>query len=302
MTLFEEFEWRGMVSESTEGVREALANERVTAYIGFDPTASSLHVGILAHRDGPGAPAEVRSHADCHRRRRHRDDRRSERQVAGAQPAVGRTNRPSTSRGVRAQLERFLDFNAAPNAATIVNNADWLGAIDLLSFLRDVGKHFTVNYMLQKESVSRRLESADGISYTEFSYLILQAYDFLQLFDRHHCTLQMGGSDQWGNITAGIELIRKVRGKKAHGLVWPLLKTVVRHEVRQDGSGHGVARSRSAPASVISTSSGCNTDDRDVINYLKVFTWLDRAEIERARAGDASTIQPARAAQRTLAR
>ena len=127
--------------------------------------------------------------------------------------------------GIRAQLERFLDFDAAPNAARIINNAEWLGTIDVVSFLRDVGKHFTVNYMMQKESVSRRLGSEDGISYTEFSYLMLQAYDFLQLFERHNCTLQMGGSDQWGNITAGIELIRRVRAKKAHGLVWPLMKT-----------------------------------------------------------------------------
>ena len=109
--------------------------------------------------------------------------------------------------------------SSGPHAARIVNNADWLATIDLLTFLRDVGKHFTVNYMLQKESVSRRLESEDGISFTEFSYLLLQAYDFLQLFDRYGCTLQMGGSDQWGNITAGIDLIRKLRAKKAHGLV-----------------------------------------------------------------------------------
>ena len=114
--------------------------------------------------------------------------------------------------------------------------------IDLLSFLRDVGKHFTVNYMLQKESVSRRLESEEGISYTEFSYLLLQAYDFLQLFDRYGCTLQMGGSDQWGNITAGIDLIRKLRAGKAHGLVWPLMTDVDRREVRQDRGGRRVAR------------------------------------------------------------
>src|SRR6185436_10348061 len=115
--------------------------------------------------------------------------------------------------GVRQQLERFLDFDAAPNAARVVNNADWLGTIDLLSFLRDTGKHFTVNYLLQKESVSRRLESEDGISYTEFSYLLLQAFDFLKLFDGYNCVLQVGGSDQWGNITAGIDLIRKVRAE-----------------------------------------------------------------------------------------
>ena len=125
----------------------------------------------------------------------------------------------SNVEGIRQQLLRFLDFDRAGNPARIVNNAEWLGAIDLLSFLRDAGKHFTVSYMLQKEAVSRRLESEEGMSFTEFSYLLLQAYDFLQVFDRYGCTLQMGGSDQWGNITAGVDLIRKLRAKKAHGLV-----------------------------------------------------------------------------------
>ena len=127
--------------------------------------------------------------------------------------------------GIRQQLEKFLDFGAGPHPARIVNNADWLASFDLLGFLRDTGKYFTVNYMLQKESVSRRLESEDGISFTEFSYLLLQARDFVELFDRYGCTLQMGGSDQWGNITAGIDLIRRLRAKKAHGLVWPLMTT-----------------------------------------------------------------------------
>src|SRR4029077_14552835 len=127
--------------------------------------------------------------------------------------------------GIRAQLEPFLDFHAPDNAARIVNNADWLAQFDLLGFLRDTGKYFTVHYLLLKESVNRRLESEEGISYTEFSYLLLQARDFVELFDRYNCTLQMGGSDQWGNITAGTDLIRKLRGKKAHGLVWPLMMT-----------------------------------------------------------------------------
>ena len=124
---------------------------------------------------------------------------------------------------IRELLPRFLAFDDVPNPARIVNNAEWLGTIDVLTFLRDVGKHFTVSYLLQKESVSRRLQSEEGISYTEFSYLLLQAYDFLQLFDRYGCTLQMGGTDQWGNITAGIELIRKLRSTKVHGLVSPLV-------------------------------------------------------------------------------
>ena len=299
MTVFEEFEWRGMVAEVTDGVADALAKERVTAYIGFDPTASSLHVGNLLTVMGLA--------------RLQRFGHTPIAIVGGGTGMIGDPSGKSQERnllsaeqialnvaGVRAQLERFLDFNAATNAAKIVNNADWLGTIDLLSYLRDVGKHFTVNYMLQKESVSRRIESTDGISYTEFSYLILQAYDFLQLFDRHHCTLQMGGTDQWGNITAGIELIRKVRGKKAHGLVWPLMKTAAGTKFGKTESGTvWLDAERTSPFRFYQFF--LNTDDRDVVNYLKVFTWLDRATID-ALEKTVSDAPEKRDAQRTLAR
>ena len=299
MNVFEEFAWRGMVSEATDGVRDALANEKVTAYIGFDPTASSLHIGNLLTVMGL-ARLQKFGHVPIAI-------------VGGGTGMIGDPSGKSQERnllspeqidanvaGVRAQLERFLDFNTAPNAAKIVNNADWLGTIDVLSFLRDIGKHFTVGYMLQKESVSRRMESADGISYTEFSYLVLQAYDFLQLFDRHGCTLQMGGSDQWGNITAGIDLIRKVRAKKAHGLVWPLMKTA-------SGTKFGKTEAGTIWLDPALTSPyrfyqfWLNTDDRDVVNYLKVFTWLDRATID-ALERTAADAPAAREAQRTLAR
>ena len=298
MTLCEEFEWRGMVSEMTEGVREALASERVTAYIGFDPTASSLHVGSLLTVMGLA--------------RLQRFGHTPIAIVGGGTGMIGDPSGKSQERnllssaqidenvaGIRAQLEHFLDFDTAPNAARIINNADWLGTIDVISFLRDVGKHFTVNYMLAKDSVSRRIESEDGISYTEFSYLVLQAYDYLQLFDRHHCTLQMGGSDQWGNITAGIELIRKVRAKKAHGLVWPLLKT-------SSGTKFGKTEAGTVWLDPARTSERdfyqfwLQTDDRDVIDYLKFFTWLDREAIdglERSMRDDPA----ARLAQKTLA-
>ena len=288
-----------MVSEATDGVRDALATERVTAYIGFDPTASSLHIGNLLTVMGL-ARLQKFGHSPIAI-------------VGGGTGMIGDPSGKSQERnllsaeqieanvaGVRAQLERFLDFDTAPNAAKIVNNADWLGTIDVLSFLRDIGKHFTVGYMLQKESVSRRLESEDGISYTEFSYLVLQAYDFLQLFDRHGCTLQMGGSDQWGNITAGIELIRKVRGKKAHGLVWPLMKTAA-------GTKFGKTEAGTIWLDPALTSPyrfyqfWLNTDDRDVVNYLKVFTWLDRAAIDGLERALAEA-PAARDAQRTLAR
>jgi tyrosyl-tRNA synthetase len=202
--------------------------------------------------------------------------------------------------GIRAQLERFLDFGTAVNAARIVNNADWLGTIDLVSFLRDAGKHFTVNYMLQKESVSRRLESEDGISFTEFSYLVLQAYDFLQLFDRYGCLLQMGGSDQWGNITAGIDLIRKLRAKKAHGLVWPLMRTASGTKFGKTETGAvWLDPSRTSPFRFYQF--WLNTDDRDVVTYLKSFTFLERSAIEALE--ETTKVAPERReAQHVLAR
>src|SRR5256885_2955011 len=185
-----------MVYDATEGLSDILGKESVTAYIGFDPTASSLHVGSLLTIMGL-ARLQRFGHAPIAI-------------VGGGTGMIGdpkpTQERPLLTReqvdenvaGIKVQLERFLDFGGSRNAAKIVNNADWLGTIDLLSFLRDAGKHFTVNYMLQKESVSRRLESEDGISYTEFSYLVLQAYDFLQLFDQFGCSVQLGGSDQCG--------------------------------------------------------------------------------------------------------
>jgi tyrosyl-tRNA synthetase len=299
MTLFEEFQWRGMVAEVTEGLADALAKEHVTAYIGFDPTASSLHVGNMLTVMGL-ARLQKFGHTPIAI-------------VGGGTGMIGDPSGKSQERnllsaeqiaanvaGVRAQLERFLDFDAATNPAKIINNAEWLGAIDLLSYLRDVGKHFTVNYMLQKESVSRRIESTDGISYTEFSYLILQAYDFLQLFDRHQCTLQMGGTDQWGNITAGIELIRKVRGKKAHGLVWPLMKTASGAKFGKTEAGTvWLDPQRTSPFKFYQFF--LNTDDRDVIGYLKAFTWLDRATIDALERTVAEAAEK-REAQRTLAR
>jgi tyrosyl-tRNA synthetase len=201
------------------------------------------------------------------------------------------------ARGMRAQLERFLDFDTRPNAARMMNNADWLRSIGLIEFLRDTGKHFTVNLMMSKESVKRRLE--EGISFTEFSYQLLQAYDFLHLFRLTGCTLQMGGSDQWGNIVAGTDLIRRVENGKAHGLVLPLVTTSA-------GTKFGKTEAGTVWLDPQRTSERdfyqfwLNTDDRDVIKYLKFFTWLDRAAIESLEKELLSN--PAgRAAQRTLA-
>jgi tyrosyl-tRNA synthetase len=299
MDIYAELQWRGMLSDSTEGVREALLAAPMTGYIGFDPTASSLHVGSLLTIMGLA--------------RLQRFGHRPIAIVGGGTGMIGDPSGKSQERvllssaeveanveGIRVQLEKFLDFDAPRNPARIVNNAEWLGAIDVLSFLRDIGKHFTVNYMLQKESVARRLDSEEGISYTEFSYLVLQAYDFLQLFDRYHCTLQMGGSDQWGNITAGIELVRKLRGQRAHGLVWPLMTTSSGVKFGKTEAGAvWLDPARTSPFHFYQF--WLNTDDRDVVRYLKCFTFLDPATIEDLARATGERPE-AREAQRALAR
>ena len=298
MNLFDELKWRGLVYDATDGLADAFAKERVTAYIGFDPTASSLHIGNLL-----GLVTLSRLQRCGH----------SPIAIAGGGTGmIGDPSGKSTERtlltldqinanldGIRPQLAQFLDFDRGENPARVVNNADWLATFDLLGFLRDTGKYFTVNYMLQKESVNRRLESEDGISYTEFSYLLLQARDFLELFDRYGCTLQMGGSDQWGNITAGIELIRKVRAVKAHGLVTPLVTTASGAKFGKTEAGTiwlDPARTRQSEF----RNFWLNTDDRDVIAYLKYFTFLAREEIDDLEA-QVQREPEKREAQRVLA-
>jgi tyrosyl-tRNA synthetase len=276
--LFDELKWRGLVYDATDGLADAFEKERVTAYIGFDPTASSLHIGNLL---GLMTLSRLQRHGHV--------------PIAIAGGGTGMIGDPSGKSqervlltmeqiaanvdGIKPQLAHFLDFGRTENPARVVNNADWLAAFDLLGFLRDTGKHFTVNYMLQKESVNRRLESEDGISYTEFSYLLLQARDFLELFDRYGCTLQMGGSDQWGNITAGIELIRKVRARKAHGLVTPLVTTASGAKFGKTEAGTIWLDAARTPVQEF-RQFWLNTDDRDVIAYLKFFTFLTREQID----------------------
>jgi tyrosyl-tRNA synthetase len=297
--LFDELAWRGLVQDATDGVAEALDRERLTAYIGFDPTASSLHVGSLLT-------------VIC-LARLQRFGHTPVALVGGATGMIGDPSGKSQERvlqsldqiaenvvGIRAQLERFLDFDAGSNRARLVNNADWLEPMKLLAFMRDVGKHFTVNFMLQKESVSRRLESEEGISYTEFSYLLLQAYDFLHLFDRENCRLQMGGSDQWGNITAGIDLIRKLRGAKAHGLVWPLMRTSSGVKFGKTEAGTiWLDPQRTSPFRFYQF--WLNTDDRDAVAYLKSFTFFD-ASMVSALEETVAAAPERREAQRVLAR
>lgn len=298
MDLYEELQWRGMVSEATDGLREALAAGRVTAYIGFDPTADSLHVGSLLtmmglarlQRSGHSPIAIVGGGTGMIGDPKPNQER----------PLLSREDLERNVAGIRPQLARLLDFDSPTNPARIVNNADWLASFDLLGFLRDTGKYFTVNYLLQKEAVSRRLDSDEGISFTEFSYPLLQARDYLELFDRFNCTLQMGGSDQWGNITAGIELVRKLRSTKVHGLVWPLMTTAAGTKFGKTESGTvWLDPQRTSPFRFYQF--WLNADDRDVERYLKFFTFMGRDEI--AELAQATAEHPERRdGQRALAR
>lgn len=296
--LFEELRWRGLIHNAAEGAEEVLAREKVTAYIGFDPTADSLHVGSLL-------PIMVLVHLQRH----------GHTPIALAGGGTGLIGDPSFKakerqllseeqlarnlEGIKAQLAHFLAFEGVPNPALLLNNADWLCRLNLIEFLRDIGKYFTVNYMTAKDSVKTRLDSEEGLSFTEFSYMLLQAYDFLRLYLDYGCTFQMGGSDQWGNITAGTELIRKVADGKAYALTVPLITTStgVKFGKTEAGTVWLDAR-RTSPFRFYQY--WLNTTDADVVPYLKYFTLLDRDEIaalERA----VLTEPHLRAAQRRLA-
>lgn len=299
MNLFDEFKWRGMVQDTTPELPQVLASEKLTAYIGFDPTAASLHVGSLL-------PIMALA----------RLQRFGHTPIAIAGGGTGLIGDPSGKtlerqlltnemveknlEGIRQQLARFLDFDTSTNPARLINNADWLVPISAMEFLRDVGKYFTVNYLLAKESVKRRLETEDGMSFTEFSYSLLQAYDYLVLHDRYGCLLQMGGSDQWGNILAGIDLIRRLRGAKAHGLVFPLVKTTAGVKFGKTEAG-AVWLDPNLTSPYHFYQFWLNIDDRDVINYLKFFTWLSREAIQELE--DSVRTEPhTRKAQKELAR
>ena len=277
MNIFDEFQWRDMIHEATPELREVLAKEKLTAYIGFDPSAPSLHVGSLLPIMGLA-----------------RLQRFGHTPIAIAGGGTGLIGDPSGKTkerlllnpeqveenlvGIKEQLSRFLDFDAKKNPAVIINNADWLVPISMMEFLRDVGKYFTVNNLLGKEAIKRRLDTDEGISFTEFSYPLLQAYDYLVLYDRHKCTLQMGGSDQWGNILAGIDLIRRLRAARAHGLVFPLVTSSSGVKFGKTEAG-AVWLDPNLTSPYRFYQFWLNTDDRDVITYLKFFTWLSQAEI-----------------------
>ncbi len=238
-TLSEDLAFRGLIHQMTDPeLGKRLDQPGLTVYAGFDPSADSLHMGNLlqlctlrrfqlaGHRPISLAGGGTGMIGDP-------GGKQDERQLLTLETIEGYLE------GIRPQLGQFLDLDTA----LLLNNADWLGSVSTLEFLRDVGKHFTVNQMVAKESVKTRFERPDqGISYTEFSYMLLQAYDFLRLHLDHGCDLQIGGSDQWGNITMGVELIRKVCGEEAWGLTTPLVLRAGRHEVRQDRIGNGLAR------------------------------------------------------------
>jgi tyrosyl-tRNA synthetase len=272
--LLDELGWRGLLYDHTDRLADALLAGPVTGYCGFDPTADSLHVGSLI-------PVMGLLHLQ-------RAGNRPVILVGGGTGLIGdpsgkSTERPLQSRdqiaantaALRAQLERFLDFTGS-TAPLVRDNAQWLAPLVLVDFLRDVGKHFSVNVMLAKDSVKSRLDS--GISFTEFAYMLLQAYDFLELHRRDGVTLQIGGSDQWGNITAGIELIRRAQGAEANGLVLPLVTTATGTKFGKTESGAvWLDPARTSPYQFYQF--WINTDDRDVGRYLRYFTLFSREVI-----------------------
>jgi tyrosyl-tRNA synthetase len=294
--LFDLLQGRGFVQDATPGLAERLREGPITAYVGFDPTADSLHVGNLVPVMGM-AWLQRLGHTPIAL-------------VGGGTAMVGdpsgkRTERPvltleqidRNAQSLARQLRRFLAFEGS-NAARLRNNADWLRELQLMAFLRDTGRHFGVGYMLQKESVRSRLET--GISYTEFSYMLIQAYDFWHLFRTERCELQMGGSDQWGNITAGTWLVDKRERRQVHGLVFPLITTASGAKFGKSESGNvWLDPERTSPYHFYQY--WLNTDDRDVERYLKLFTFLTLDRIAATMAAHAAD-PGRREAQRVLAR
>ncbi len=294
--VLQELEWRGFVQQATPGLAAHFAKGPVTTYCGFDPTVRSLQVGNLM-------PLMLLANLQRHGHRPivlmgggtgligDPSGKSAER------PLLSREEIRENVRRMRDQSARFLEFGTGPTAAFLLDNAKWLVEQHLIDFLRDVGKHFTVNVMMQKESVKARMES--GLSFTEFSYMLLQAYDFLHLYRERQCTLQVAGSDQWGNITAGIELIRRVENAEVHGLVAPLV-------TRASGQKFGKTESGAVYLDPEMTSPykfyqfWINVDDRDVVNYLKLFTLKTRGEIDDL-AAQQKRDPATRPAQRALA-
>ncbi len=281
MNFVDELKWRGMIHDIMPGTEELLAKGQTTAYVGIDPTADSLHVGhlvsvmMMKHFQMAGhKPIFI---------------------IGGATGMIGDPSGKSQERnlltedtiqknmtGIKTQLSRFIDFNStASNAAIMLNNYDWMKQFSFLDFIREIGKHITVNYMMAKDSVKRRLsgECSDGMSFTEFTYQLVQGYDFLYLRKNHGCMLQMGGSDQWGNITTGGELIRRKEGLDAFGLTWPLMTKSDGKKLGKTYSGNiWLDPERTSPYKFYQF--WLNTTDEDAARYVKIFTILSPAEID----------------------
>ncbi|MBT8309743.1 MAG: tyrosine--tRNA ligase [Flavobacteriaceae bacterium] len=280
--FIEELKWRGMLHQDMPGTEEHLLQEIRSAYIGFDPTADSLHIGNLV-------PIMLLAHFQ-------RSGHKPYALVGGATGMIGDPSGRSDERNlldektlrhnqeaVRKQLAHFLDFDSdEKNAAELVNNYDWMKDFSFLDFIRDVGKHITVNYMMAKDSVKNRISSdaAEGMSFTEFTYQLVQGYDFLHLYKHYNCTLQMGGSDQWGNITTGTELIRRIGGGKGYAITCPLI-------TKSDGSKFGKSQDGNVWLDADRTSPykfyqyWLNSSDDDAENYIKIFTFLSQEDISK---------------------
>lgn len=300
MNLIEELRWRGMIADIMPGTEEQLLKEMTTGYVGFDPTADSLHIGslvpilLLVHMQKTGhKPVAL---------------------VGGATGMVGDPSGKSAERnlldeatlaknvaGIKAQLERFLDFDTSkPNAAIMTNNYDWFKTISFIDFLRDTGKHITVNYMMAKDSVKKRIEGDTGISYTEFAYQLMQGYDFYWLYNNLNCKLQFGGSDQWGNMTTGTELIRRKSGGEAFVFTCPLITKADGGKFGKTESGNvWLDANRTTPFQFYQF--WLNATDTDAAKWIKIFTFLDEATINSLIA-EHDVNPAARILQKTLAK